>query len=282
VRRELDQILIDEAMRAGVEFHDRTTIVGASRNAAGEVVGVTILDGTRRVEQRASYVVAADGRESRLARSLALTRHAMRPRRWAIGAYFQRATVTPRFGEMHVRRGHYIGVAPVPGGLANVCLVMPHTRGGGQWRDPAAMLRSTLRQDRTLAERYADAELVEGPCVLGPMAVDGRGCGVPGMLLAGDAAGFIDPITGDGLRFALEGATLAAEVVSGVLAGRIAGSDAPAVLAARRRAAFARKWRFNRLVRLLVAAPSAVSAAAVVARVTPSTFASVIRRAGDC
>ena len=28
----------------------------------------------------------------------------------------------------------------------------------------------------------------------------------PGLLLAGDAAGFIDPITGDGLRFALLGA----------------------------------------------------------------------------
>ena len=28
-------------------------------------------------------------------------------------------------GEMHVRAGRYIGVAPIPGGLANVCLVRP-------------------------------------------------------------------------------------------------------------------------------------------------------------
>ena len=35
--------------------------------------------------------------------------------------------------------------------------------------------------------------------------------GCPGLLLAGDAAGFIDPMTGDGLRFALRGGELAAE-----------------------------------------------------------------------
>ena len=29
---------------------------------------------------------------------------------------------------MHVRGGHYIGVAPVPGGLANACLVVPEAR----------------------------------------------------------------------------------------------------------------------------------------------------------
>jgi hypothetical protein len=26
------------------------------------------------------------------------------------------------FGEMHIRAGHYIGIAPLPGGLANVCV----------------------------------------------------------------------------------------------------------------------------------------------------------------
>ena len=40
---------------------------------------------------------------------------------------------------------------------------------------------------------------------------------MPGLLLAGDAAGFIDPMTGDGLRFAFAGARLAADAVGGLL-----------------------------------------------------------------
>ena len=71
--------------------------------------------------------------------------------------------------------------------------------------------------------------------MLGPMAVDGLACGEPGLLLAGDAAGFIDPMTGDGLRLALAGAELAAAVTLDVLAGRVAPDHAHTVLAARRR-----------------------------------------------
>ncbi len=38
---------------------------------------------------------------------------------------------------MHVRRGHYIGIAPVQGGLTNVCLVKPSFAGDAALGDPA-------------------------------------------------------------------------------------------------------------------------------------------------
>ena len=283
VRRDLDVLLLNEALRAGVQFDEHTTVVGTATTAQGDVAGVVIkcADG-RRVEHRATMVIAADGRESRLARAVGLSSHPARPRRWAIGGYFQGADVNPTRGEMHVRAGHYIGVAPVPGGLVNACLVAAHTRGAAGWRDPAARLRHVVHNDPMLAARFAGAELVEPPHMLGPMAVDSHAAAVPGMVLAGDAAGFIDPITGDGLRFALEGATIAAGVVAELLAGRCDRSLVPMVVAARRQAAFAGKWRFNRAIRSLVASPAAVTAAAVAARVMPAAFESVIRYAGDC
>ena len=64
---------------------------------------------------RARVVIAADGRHSTLAFGLGLARHPDRPRRWAIGAYFEGVSGVLAFGEMHVRRGGYIGVAPIPG-----------------------------------------------------------------------------------------------------------------------------------------------------------------------
>jgi flavin-dependent dehydrogenase len=161
-------------------------------------------------------------------------------------------------------------------------LVLPYGRGQQGWRDPGATLRAAIDADTRLAPRFAQARLVEGPRVLGPMAVDVRAAGVPGMLLAGDAAGFIDPITGDGLRFALEGATLAAAVALEVLAGRCDPLEAAPRLATLRRARFAAKWRFNRGVRLAVGSSGAITAAALTARLLPRAFESVIRYAGDC
>lgn len=114
------------------------------------------------------------------------------------------------------------------------------------------------------------------------MAVDASTAGVAGLLLAGDAAGFIDPMTGDGLRFAFSGAALAVSVTLDVLAGRLTLESAPLQLGAARRAAFGAKWRFNRSLRALVTSGSAVGAAAVGARLLPSVFEAIIRYAGDC
>src|SRR6185295_1246493 len=76
--------------------------------------------------------------------------------------------------------------------------------------DPAAMLVRELARDPALRDRAAGARLAGPPVVLGPLAVDVRDESIDGLLLAGDAAGFIDPMTGDGLRFAIHGAELAA------------------------------------------------------------------------
>ena len=43
-------------------------------------------------------------------------------------------------GEMHVRRGRYIGVAPLPGGVTNVCLVRPSQPADGALREPFARI----------------------------------------------------------------------------------------------------------------------------------------------
>ena len=115
-------------------------------------------------------------------------------------------------GEMHIRRGHYIGVAPLPGGIANVCLVKPAGSDDPALRNPRKALLDALAADTMLRDRFADARLVADPLVLGPLAVDAVATVPPrGLLLAGDAAGFVDPMTGDGLRFALRGGELAAQ-----------------------------------------------------------------------
>jgi flavin-dependent dehydrogenase len=226
---------------------------------------------------RAPVVIAADGRRSTLAFSLGLARHPAAPRRWAIGAYFENVAGLSSLGEMHVRRGRYLGVALVPGGLANVCLVKP---AGAEFREPGALLQHELSIDSELAERFARARRVTPPVVLGPLAVDVVERPMDGLILAGDAAGFIDPMTGDGLRFAVRGGELAAAAALQALEHGWTGVHTQ--LARARRREFGTKWRFNRTLRAVVSSPSAIRASAMVASIAPAALAAVVRHAGDC
>ena len=278
VRHDLDWHLLTLAIHAGASFdpgvHVRGALVDADRVAG---VRLSTPRGSA-CELRAPLTIAANGRRSSIALGLGLTWHPRRPRRWAVGAYFDRGASDPALGEMHIRAGGYIGVAPVPTGLTNVCLVISDPR-PGVLAEPAVLLRGVLRRDALLAERFDGARMVTSPSVLGPLAVEARAAGADGLLLAGDAAGFVDPMTGDGLHFALRGAELAAAIALAALQGRV--RDPAAALLRSRRRAFARKWRMNRALRALVASPGAVSIAAASARLCPAALRMLIAAAGD-
>src|SRR5581483_11549132 len=178
VRRDLDWLLLEQAIDAGARFEPgmvvRQPIVeesGSNRTVAG-VIGE--LRG-RAWALRAPVTIAADGRRSTLAFSLGLARHPVRPRRWAVGAYYENVEGLSSFGEMHVRGGRYIGVAPVPGGYANVCVVRPSRPADAALRDPVQLLAAELGRDPELRDRFARARLIRTPVVLGPLAVDPTG-----------------------------------------------------------------------------------------------------------
>ena len=179
---------------------------------------------------------------------------------------------------MHVRRRHYIGLAPVPGGLANACLVVPEARARAIGSASTEALEQALQRDEQLGPRFHGARRATPVTMMGPLAVDVGSAGVEGLLLAGDAAGFIDPMTGDGLRLAMRGGELAAEAALEALDGRV---DAHLRLASRRRQELGAKLRVNRLLRSLVAEPVGVSTAAAATRVWPGLLSRLIGYAGD-
>jgi len=281
-RRDLDAALVSQAIRAGASFEPevpvRSAIVDNERGMP-RVTGVLIGAAGSAHVLPAPVVIAADGRRSTLAFGLGLAAHPVTPRRWAIGAYFGKPSGTS-FGEMHIRRDRYIGVAPLPGGVSNVCLVRPSSPGDPNLHDPEQTLRLAIEREPLLRDRFADAPLVRPPIVLGPVATDATGGSIDGLILAGDAAGFIDPMTGDGLRFAIRGGELAAHAALQALTHGWTGVHAR--LAADRRREFAGKWRFNRTLRRSIASPLAMGAAEQIARVCPSLLRVLINHAGDC
>jgi flavin-dependent dehydrogenase len=255
------------------------------------VCGVRAAAGHTHRTLTARVVIAADGRASRLGGALQLCRFAARPRRWAFGAHYLGVTGLSSRGEMHIRGDGYLGIAPLPGGAANVCVVreLPRQRAprsapadaaaaAAGRSDGSQILAAAIAADPVLTERFKRAHRSTPVTTLGPLAVEAGAAGVPGMLLAGDAAGFVDPMTGDGLRFAIRGGVLAAEAAFEELS---TGQPAFRALAAARQREFASKWRVNRALRALVGSPRGVAFAAALATQWDAPVRYLVGVAGD-
>jgi menaquinone-9 beta-reductase len=279
-RRDLDAALLDAAIAAGARF-DPAIDVRAPLMAGARVEGARLRTTAGEEDVRSPVTVAADGRHSRLAFGLGLARFARRPRRWAFGAYYTGVGGLTTFGEMHVRADGYIGVALVPGGLANVCVVRESAVGATATQAAALrgdVIAAAIGADPALSARFVSATRVSDVTVLGPLAVECDCAGLPGLLLAGDAAGFIDPMTGDGLRFAIRGAELAA---AAALRELETGDAQFARLTSERRREFSMKWKMNRALRSLVASPAGLRTASVLASLWSGPIARLIPFAGD-
>ena len=246
----LDGALLDHAWSCGVRIR-RQKVLGAAIEG-GRVVGVRARGSRGEEVLRSRFVVAADGRHSAIVRSLGLGLPVRWPRRLGLHAHY--AGAAPQLdglGEMHVGRGVYCGLAPVGGGLIVAGLVVPM----------GAKLPGELTEryfERRLADLPGAARLLEGTRRVGPVRGVGplarrvRQVAGPGYLLVGDAAGFLDPFTGEGVYRALRGAELAAEAIEEALRE---GHGAPAGYARAREAAFSDKQRVVGLVQLLLSSP---------------------------
>ncbi len=281
-RRDFDQWLLDEAIRAGARFENALVVRAPlleESSGRPRVRGLVLAprgksDATSRMP--ASLVLAADGNRSCLARALGLMRTPPTPRRWAFGAYAIGIQDVFDVGEMHVRPASYVGIAPINSTTANVCVVTGPRPAG---RRPIDIMMRAI-EAASLEPRFRGSRFLTPPKVLGPLASDVSMPGVEGLLLAGDAAGFVDPMTGDGLYLAMRGAVLAAEeALRSMNASDLAG--APSRLAEARREAMGAKLRFNRIVRRISGTPAVLAAASCGAMLAPFVLARAVRYAGD-
>lgn len=276
-RRDLDLLLLQAAVDAGAAFDDGV-IARAPIVDEGRVTGVRVAGRGGDGVLPAAVVIAADGRASRLASAAGLSAFARHPRRWAFGAYFcDVRDVAADLGEMHIRPDLYMGIAPLAGDAVNVCVVRSLSSGQAN-PNPRQVIADAVAGDSGLRDRFRAARQVSPLVTLGPLAVQARASGMPGLLLAGDAAGFVDPMTGDGLRFALRGGVLAAHAALEELSS---GRSASRSLQAARVREFGGKWRINRALRLLSGSPRAVAGAAWLAKRWPAPVQVLIGVAGD-
>ncbi len=239
-------------------------VTGLVREGEG-VAGVVAERGGERRECRARVTVGADGRRSVVARSLGLLREHPRMRRFAVRGYWEGVEALGDVGEMHVGRGGYCGVAPLSATLANVAFVLDRREMAPAGGRPRGLLPRRPEAPLAAPGRAARGERgsTSPPRAIGPLALECRAVTAPGAVLVGDAAGFYDPFTGEGITLALRTAELAAGAISTALARSAAAPAGRLLRYERERAAATRdKFRFNRLLQVAVGWPDAANAVA--------------------
>jgi len=213
-RRTLDHILLGRAVTMGAAVIEAGRVTALDRRPGG--VRVTIERGGGPGEREilsARLVIGADGLRSTIARMIgagALPRGG----RFTVGAYLEGLDGTGASGErppgeIHFARDRFCGIAYLPGGLANVTIALPAVA-LRTWRgDLDAGYWTVLRAFPGIAGRLARARAVGRLRASGPVGYRRRRAVGDGVLLAGDAAAVINPMTGQGIFLALRGGELA-------------------------------------------------------------------------
>jgi geranylgeranyl reductase family protein len=270
-RRTFDERLARHAATCGVELREGTRLVRLATHG-GRVTGGVLRapDGTEtRVE--ADLVVGADGVRSTVARQAGVERSVRFPRRLGLVAHYAGIEALTDHGEMHVGRGYYVGLAPTPGGELNVGMALPvGGRATAAERFEAAILGLPVVAERLDGSRRLTP--IRGAAPIGHRVTGVAG---PGWLLVGDAAGFVDPFTGEGIYRALRSARAATDAI-------VAGGDVAGHYRAERRRAFAAKSALTWLVQGFLAVPPLLEHAVGRLDARPAAALRLGSALGDC
>lgn len=256
-RDALDTRLVDIARRAGVEVRLETS----ARVAQDRTVQLT--SGERVATLQARTVVVADGLNGGALDDVPGFAWRVAARSMmGFGASLPATALDCPAGEihMHVGRDGYIGVVRLPSGELDVAAAVA----------PAALKRagSVATCARVLlADAAHDAHAVERARWRGtPQLTRTRArVAAPGILVVGDAAGYIEPFTGEGMSWA---------IATGLAAGELAAREPRAheLWPARCAALVARpKWRC-RAIALALRSPTLVGAALAIGARIPRPF----------
>ncbi len=253
-RPVLDGTLARHAARQGAEVRYSARVTDLLMEN-GKVTGVVATEGGMNRPIRSRLVVGADGRHSIVARRLDLRRPHRRLHRTGYIRRYSGVPADGEYGEVFLSGDSYCILNPTGQGDWTVGIVLPSNRISPRGKNPEESFQERLRQFPGAFERVRDAAFGSTVQGCGPMAFDTSRQVHAGLLLVGDAAGFYDPLTGEGIHIALKGAEIAAAVADEALRSNDLSSRCLSRYETLRREHLLPKRRFCALLQALIRSP---------------------------
>ncbi|HUP64882.1 MAG TPA: NAD(P)/FAD-dependent oxidoreductase [Thermoanaerobaculia bacterium] len=259
-RLRLDALLVARARALGGEILEGWSADETSRHEGSRTIHIRSTAGEMR-ELRARAVVGAWGRWGRL--DLALGRDFVRDRghryigfkRHYAGGVTAAATI-----ELHSFPGGYLGAQQIEGHLSNLCGLVHQGKIAGMRGGWPAFVREISCSSPSLARLLDGAAPAQEEFLSSePVIFRPKSAAHEGMFLVGDAAGLIDPLTGNGMAMAIQSAALCAALLPEFLGPQ--GPGALARYATLHRDLFEGRLRASRMLASLMRNPLPLAAA---------------------
>lgn len=215
-RYHLDNLLLERAasftnvtVRQGFRVTDVVQQDGGVKGVGGHAVDSP----NQREVFHAPLTIGTDGRHSVFHATCGLTKTVLRRKRFGVTGHLQGVEGTGPYVEVLRCPGGEIYVAPCAEGTTLVAILLEARAMQFFKGDLAARYTDFLRDVKGFRERITKSELVPPVAAVGPLGFTIEPCYRPGLLLIGDSAGFLDPITGEGMTLALKSVKVALPLI---------------------------------------------------------------------
>ena len=260
-RRVLDAALWKAASTAGADVYEGEGVRRVEYLICGpRPAGTWEIESDRGTIRRSRSLIVACGRWWAIeGLSSPAGRHEPPARGDWIGAKAHFAGIPPRDRvEMYFFRGGYCGLAPVENGAFNVCCLVRREQSRQLRRNALDDFADWLVQVSHLAaleKRLQGTMQVSAVVTTAPVHLSRRGAVQNGALMVGDALGFLDPFTGEGISMALHSGRLAAKAVARALSEGFDGHTAADIYSQSLSLAVRRSYMVAALARGLIQGP---------------------------
>ena len=223
LRSEFDQMLLDNAREKGAEVIEEITARELIQSN-GAVAGVKAVakDGETR-EFRAPVTIDATGRDA-----FAVTRKGWKVRdpylnKIAVWTYYKGALRDPGLDEgattvAYVPEKGWFWYIPLPDDVVSVGVVAEQDYLYRDAHDLPAIFYNQVKKNAWIEQHLAAGQQFGPYRVTGEYSYRSRYCAADGLVLAGDAFGFLDPVFSSGVFLALRSGELAGDSVDAALA----------------------------------------------------------------
>lgn len=249
----LDELLLKTAGKEGVVMKQGCKVSGFTRESSGwSIFWGDSSDGSK---LQAALLIGADGRNSPVAHRLGLARKRERSGNYLAFQTLMRGVQRLQGDvQIHSFPEGYAGLVGVGGETANLCFVVEKEQASGN-SSFEALLEGCLYKNPFLRESLRESETVGPLRSAFPVYFSPRRSHGDGFLLVGDAARVTEPVTGEGLYFALKSGLLAARAADRALSRRNLSAGSLSVYKRLCQDSFGLRQRVNALARALIYRP---------------------------
>jgi flavin-dependent dehydrogenase len=214
-RATFDEMLLRRAEKAGAEVREETSV--SKVDLADD--GVTLH--TSSGEVRARYVIDASGRNAVLGQQLSLKEQYEHLKKFSCFAHFEgvQRDDGDDAGLTRLVRGpnYWFWLIPIDATRTSVGVVMNIADYRAMKKSPDEALEWAIADSALMTERMRDARRLSPVHAAGDYSYRNRQLTGPRWLLAGDAAGFIDPIFSTGVFLAIHSGEQCADALNEIL-----------------------------------------------------------------